>query len=151
MGNEQYGNLETCTNACPAFPVGRRDDTAGDTLGCRVHYAERAAVSAALADMHCGHAGPGGDGVCGENCGGYCDMAMTFCTDANAAKIYDSRDACLADCATHGTDAKFTSGSPGTTDMGNEVGCVLYHAEQASLAPAEHCPGDLAMSAQTCR
>ena len=67
------------------------------------------------------------------------------------AKIYDTRDACLADCATHGTDAKYTSGDPGRTDMGNEVACQLYHGVQASLAPGEHCLGDLAITALTCR
>ena len=89
--------------------------------------------------------------MCGDNCGGFCDLAMTFCTAANNAKIYDSRDACLADCATHGTDAKYTSGDPGRTDMGNQVACQLYHGVQASLAPGEHCLGDLAITALTCR
>jgi hypothetical protein len=149
MSNQQYGDEATCELACPAFPVGATGDTAGDTLGCRIHETALAAAGADAAATHCRRAGPGGDGVCGDNCGGFCDLAMMFCTAA--AKIYDTRDACLADCATHGTDAKYTSGDPGRTDMGNEVACQLYHGVQASLAPGEHCPGDLAMSALTCR
>jgi hypothetical protein len=151
MGNQQYGDEATCESACPAFPMGASGDVAGDTLGCRVHETELAAGGPAAAALHCRRAGPGGDGVCGDNCGGFCDLAMTFCTTANSAKIYDSRDACLADCATHGTDVKYTSGDPGRTDTGNQVACQLYHGVQASQAPGEHCPGDLATTAFTCR
>jgi hypothetical protein len=149
--DQQYGDEATCEMACPAFPVGATGDTAGDTLGCRVHETGLAASGATAAAAHCRRAGPGGDGVCGDNCGGFCDLAMTFCTAANNAQIYDTRAACLADCATHGTDMKYTSGDPGRTDMGNQVACQLYHGVQASLAPGEHCLGDLATSALTCR
>jgi len=31
---------------------------------------------------------------------------MTYCTEAQQAKVYDSRDACLADCTAHATDAR---------------------------------------------
>lgn len=147
--DQQYGDLPTCLTACAAFPVGAGADTSGDTLGCRMHFTTLAAAGAATAN--CTKAGPGGDGACGDNCGGYCDLAMTYCTDANSAKIYDDRVACLADCATHATDARYTSGNPGRTDMGTEVACQLYHAVQASQAPEEHCLGNLATTAFTCR
>jgi hypothetical protein len=150
-GNQQYGNEETCEAACTAFATGASGETAGDTLSCRLHYTELAMATSAAADANCRKAGPGGDGVCGENCGGYCDLAMTFCTASNQAKVYDSRDACLADCAAHLSDAPYTSGDPGRTDMGNQVACQLYHAVQASLAPVGHCLGDLAAMALTCR
>jgi hypothetical protein len=151
ISNQQYGDLVTCMTACPAFPVGAGADMAGDTLGCRVHYTTMASASATAAGAWCTKAGPGGDGTCGENCGGYCDLVMMYCTDANAAKIYDDRAGCMADCAAHVTDAKYTSGNPGRTDMGNEVACQLYHAVEASQAPGEHCLGDLALTAFTCR
>jgi hypothetical protein len=151
MGNQQYGDMATCLTACVAFPVGAGADTAGDTLGCRAHFAALAAGGTSAAAANCTKAGPGGDGACGDNCGGYCDLVGTYCTDANNAKIYDDRAACLADCATHGTDARYTSGDPGRTDQGNEVACQLYHGVQASQAPGEHCPGDLALTALTCR
>jgi hypothetical protein len=152
MSDQQYGDEELCVASCAAFPLGTSGETAGDTLGCRLHYTERA-MSGALgaAGANCRKAGPGGDGACGENCGGYCDLVMTFCTASNQAQIYDSRDACLADCATHGTDAPYTCGDPGRTDMGNQVACQLYHAVQGSLAPVNHCLGDLALTALTCR
>jgi len=149
--DQQYCDLDTCKTSCAAFPVGTGADTSGDTLGCRIHFTTLAAASATAAATYCTQAGPGGDGACGSNCDGYCDIVMMYCTDANNAKIYDDRAACMADCAAHGTDAKFTTGDPGRTDSGNEVACQLYHAVMGSQAPGEHCPGDLALTAFTCR
>jgi hypothetical protein len=149
--HQQYGDVATCKTACAAFPLGTGSDTSGDTLGCRIHYAGLAAASAEAAATYCTKAGPGGDGACGTNCEGYCDIVMMYCTAANMAKIYDDRAACMADCAAHGTDATYTTGDPGRTDTGNEVACQLYHAVMGSQAPSEHCPGDLALTAFTCR
>jgi hypothetical protein len=150
-GNQQYGDMGTCLLACPAFPASAGGDTTSDTLGCRLHYATMAATGATAAAASCTKAGPGGDGACGENCGGYCDLVMMYCTDEHSAKIYADRAACLADCATRGTDAKYTMGQNGGTSMGNQVACQLYHGVQASLFPGAHCLGDLAPTATTCR
>jgi len=56
--DQQYGDLDTCMTACAAFPEGALADMAGDTLGCRIHYARMAAASAAAATAHCEQAGP---------------------------------------------------------------------------------------------
>ena len=149
--HQQYGDVETCKTSCAAFPTGAAADTSGDTLGCRIHFTVLAGASAEAAATYCTKAGPGGDGACGSNCDGYCDIVMMYCTAANMAKIYDDRAACMADCATHATDATYTTGDPGRTDFGNEVACELYHAVMGSQAPGEHCPGDLALTASTCR
>lgn len=151
MGNQQYGDQGTCELACPAFAVGTSGDTAGDTLGCRIHESRLAAAGPAAASEHCRRAGPGGDGVCGENCDGYCDLAMTFCTADKDARIYDSRAACLADCRGHGPSAKYTAASPGATDMGNQVACLLFHGVLASLSPGMHCLPHLAPTAPICQ
>jgi hypothetical protein len=129
--------------------VGGAADTSGDTLGCRLAFAHKAAASTAMAAAHCTHAGPGGDGVCGDNCDGYCDIAMMYCSEANAAKVYDTRDACLADCKTRLTDMKLDTGDGPRTDMGNQVACLLYHAQMGAVAPLGHCLGDLA--GDTCK
>jgi hypothetical protein len=145
----QYSNDDDCLASCKAFPVGAADDTSGDTLGCRLAFARKAAAGAAMAAAHCTHAGPGGDGVCGENCAGYCDIALMYCTDANQAKLYDTRAACLSDCATRLTDMKLDTGDTARTDMGNQVACLLYHAQMGAVAPSGHCLGDLA--GDTCK
>jgi hypothetical protein len=151
--NQQYSNGDDCLNSCMAFPVGQPDDDFVDSLGCRVRHTALAlaAGSADEAHFHCLHAGPGGDSACGDDCSGYCDIAMMYCTAANNAKIYDTRDACMADCMTRQRTVPYTAGDPGRTDMGNEVACVLYHAQMGSSAPVAHCLGDLALTANTCR
>jgi hypothetical protein len=141
---QQYSDTEDCLASCKAFPFGTASDTMGDTLGCRYTYAKKAAASAAAATEYCTEAGPGGDGVCGDNCTGYCDIAMMYCTAANAAQVYATLTACMADCATHQTDMKLDTGTGLRTDMGNEVACLLYHAQMASTSPISHCLGDLA-------
>jgi hypothetical protein len=73
-----------------------------------------------------------------------------YCTDANMAKLYDTRAACMSDCATRMTDMKLDTGDGPRTDMGNEVACLLYHAQMGSVAPVSHCLGDLAATAGTC-
>jgi hypothetical protein len=145
--HQQYSDRDDCMASCTAFPVGAAGDSTGDTLGCRLSHARDAARDLTV----CPQAGPGGDGVCGDSCGGYCDIAMKFCTDANAAKIYDTRAACLADCATRMSTVKLNAGSPDRTDLGNEVACVLYHVQMGAVAPGNHCLGDLALTADTCR
>jgi hypothetical protein len=147
---QQYSDPSYCLHSCLAFPVGTAADTMGDTLGCRYAYAKIAATSAAMAALHCTHAGPGGDGICGDNCAGYCDIAMTYCTAANNAMLYDSRDACMADCATRKTDMKLDTGDGPRTDLGNEVACLLYHAQMASVVPVSHCLGDLSPTNGAC-
>lgn len=137
--HQQYSDADDCLASCTAFTVGARGDQTGDTLGCRVTFARAAARNLTV----CPQAGPGGDGVCGDSCGGYCDIAMKFCTDANAAKLYDTRAACLADCATRMSTVKLNAGSPNRTDLGDDVACLLYHAQMAATAPSGHCLGDL--------
>lgn len=133
--HQQYVSIDNCTAACTAFPVGKRTDTGGNTLGCRLYHANAAASNAAL---HCPHAGPGGDGVCGTACDGYCQLVNKFCV--GAAKIYADDAACHTRCAATADDVRFNIG----TQDGNHVACLLYHAQEAPLAPTDHCNGDLA-------
>lgn len=62
--NAQYGDEAECAAVCTGFTVGTLGDTTGDTLGCRAYHLENAAMSAAMATVHCPHAGPTGGGVC---------------------------------------------------------------------------------------
>lgn len=56
-----YTDEPDCLAQCAAWYPGTKEDTAGDTVGCRDYHA-----GAAMADamLHCPHAGPGGGGVC---------------------------------------------------------------------------------------
>jgi hypothetical protein len=134
--NIQYSTKDNCMNSCMAMPVGTAADTSGNTLGCRIYHA-----GAAKADpvTHCVHAGPGGAGVCGANCDGYCQIAMKFCT--GASKVYDTLADCQTVCATAQTDAKFTVLPE---PEGPQVACLLYHVQEGSTVALDHCIDDLA-------
>lgn len=142
--NQQYTTKENCLSACKAVPVGKTGDTSGNTLGCRVYHAGAAKMDAA---MHCPHAGPGGDGVCGATCDGYCQIAEMYCTDASKAKVYTDAADCQTDCKAHKDDVRYTT----AVDAGDHVACLLYHVQEASTAPADHCNGDLAKTSTTCQ
>jgi hypothetical protein len=148
--HQQYSDGDDCMASCLAFPVGDATDTSGDTLGCRLSFARTAGKSAAMAAVHCPHAGPGGHGSCGDDCGGYCDIAMMYCTEANQAKLYGTRAECLADCGMRMAELPLNAGDGQRTDMGNEVACLLYHAQMGSVAPLGHCLGDLAIQGGAC-
>ncbi len=136
VGNQQYTNMQNCLNSCKAMPVGASGDTSGNTLGCRTTHANLAKSDPAT---HCPHAGPGGDGVCGSDCDGFCQIAMMYCTAANAAAVYSSLQDCQTKCAAFPDTTKFNIG----VQDGNSVACLLYHSQEASSAPPDHCLGDI--------
>jgi hypothetical protein len=136
VGNQQYTDMNNCLNSCKAFPVGSSGDMSGNTLGCRTNHANLAKSDPVT---HCPHAGPGGDGVCGSNCDGFCQIAMMYCTAANAAAVYSSAADCQTQCAAFPNTVKFNIG----VQDGSSVACLLYHSQEASSAPPDHCLGDI--------
>lgn len=144
-GNQQYSDLDNCKNSCAAFTAGTLADTSGDTLGCRIYHATVAAASADNAVVHCPHAGPGGDGTCGANCDGYCDIAQKYC--AGSSQIYTDRADCMATCGAKPDTLKFNV----SIQTGDSVACLLYHSQEASTVPPDHCLGDMAKTSTTCK
>src|SRR5262245_12876101 len=74
--NLQYSDMATCVASCAHFPVGMVADMGGDTLGGRTYHANAAKTDPGT---HCVHAGPGGGGVCGMPCMGFCDLVVAEC------------------------------------------------------------------------
>ncbi len=136
--NSQFTGMDQCVASCAAYPTGTIADTSGNTLGCRAYHAGAAAGSATAATTHCAHAGPGGDGTCGTVCDGFCQIAQKYCTGAN--QVYTSLPDCKATCALAKVDLRF-SVTPEPT--GAQQACLLYHAQEGSVVPADHCLGDL--------
>jgi hypothetical protein len=138
--NQQYTAMQNCLNVCALFPVGTAADTSGDTLGCRTYHAGAAAMNATL---HCPHAGPGGDGTCGDLCTSYCRIVGKYCTAANmAGPIYTSNADCMAVCKASKSDLRYNI----AIQAGDEQACLLYHSQEASVTPPDHCTGDLMKS-----
>jgi hypothetical protein len=136
-GYQQYTTMMNCLNACKAFPMGAASDTSGNSLGCRQYHANLAKMDPAT---HCPHAGPGGAGTCGSNCDGYCQIATMYCTDSNMAKVYSSVSDCTMTCGQFPDNVPYSI----AVQDGKSTACLLYHSQEASSAPADHCLGDLA-------
>ena len=123
----QYGSRETCMTSCAAFAPGSPGDMSGNNLACR-HY--HAGLAAMVNDVHCTHAGPGGDTACGSNCEGFCAIAGRYCPEAWADTA-----ACIAACVTFPADEHYDANDV----SGNSFACRLYHVTAASLDPTTHC------------
>ena len=126
-GHTQYGAPDTCLATCAAFVPGDLADTAGNTLGCRIYHAGAAKDAP---EVHCTHAGRGGDGVCGANCDGFCTIAALACPDA-----WPDEAACQTACATFSPDESYDA----TDVAGDTLACRLYHLTAATVDPATHC------------
>jgi len=129
----EYDNTQSCLDQCGQWPVGALEDTAGDTLGCRLYHVTVA--STVDPDMHCPHSSPNGSGVCvadaAPTCADYCTEYLANCTaDLN---LYKDEADCLDQCS---------HWYPGTAadTAGDTVGCRLYHAEVALTDDETHCP-----------
>lgn len=127
----QYTNRDGCLAICGSFTQGAAGTMSGNSLECRAYHA-----GAALGDpdTHCVHAGPGGAGVCGTNCEGFCTVVDGACTGANEA--YASVAECMTACNGFTDDEPFD-----VSDVsGDTLACRLYHASVATSDPGTHCP-----------
>jgi hypothetical protein len=132
---QQFTTMANCLNSCKAYPVGATGDQSGDTLGCRQNHA----VAAKTDPTQCDAAGPGGAGVCGTDCQGYCQIAQMYCTAANSAMTYSSLSQCMSVCGATPNDVAFSI----NVQAGPHVACLLYHVQEGSSDPPDHCLGDL--------
>lgn len=136
--NAQYPSMAICQSTCSRFAPGTAADMAGNTLGCRAYHATAAATGV----VHCPHAGPSGDGICGANCEGFCSVAATACPTAFATTA-----ACMTACAGFtGVAGHYTS--MGSTS-GNTFNCREYHLTAATADPATHC-GHIVAASPVC-
>jgi hypothetical protein len=136
VGNQQYTNMDNCMNSCKAIPVGTSADMSGNTLGCRINHAGFAKTDPVT---HCPHAGPGGGGTCGNDCDGFCQIATMYCTAAHMAAVFSSAQDCKTKCSQFPTNVTFNIG----VQDGSSVACLLYHVQEASSDPPDHCLGDI--------
>jgi len=144
VANLMYGNNDECLATCLRFNEGASSDTGGNTLGCRLYHAGNAGGPAANADTHCRHAGPGGDGVCGANCEGFCTIVQGNCA-SQPNPPYASMGACMTACAGYAAQPAYVANA-----TGNNLACRLYHATAASANPGLHC-AHTGMVSTTCQ
>ena len=130
----EFSTMSECVSYCQTvagWQPGIRGATSGNTIACRLYHAGGPAMSDPT--THCPHAGPSGEGVCGQPCDGYCELALRNCTGVNM--LYADLPACMASCA------MFPATGNGGDTSGDTVQCRIYHAgTPASENPAMHCP-----------
>jgi hypothetical protein len=68
---------------------------------------------------------------------------MMYCTATNQAAVYASLAECKTTCAAFPDTVKFNI-TDTTLQEQKQVACLLYHAQEASTVPVDHCLGDLA-------
>ena len=124
-----YDSTFVCEHQCEFFELGSPGDASGNSLHCRLTHAEFALTFPGERRSECPAAGPGGDGVCGENCEGYCSLMLGECSD------YDSRETCLEACR----GVPDLGGFDISTVEGDSMQCRLYHLNAAAVAPETHC------------
>lgn len=154
--NAQYAGVDAadatahCMASCAAFDPSTAKT--GATLGCRIDHVNNARTLGA--DVHCIHAGPGGDqmdgaGVCGAPCTNFCTLEIAACglkgAAGNTTGQYASLSACMSTCNGFDKTTKYLIDAttfPTTFPSGNNLACRLYHATNALLPgnAALHCP-----------
>jgi len=149
----QYDDEAACLAYCDdqaALAPGAAGDVGGNTIGCRLTFAEAAAAAMAGGDdgaTECLAAGPTGGNLCGSWCDNYCHLALENCAGDDA--LYADMAQCINTCATFPA-----TGQPGDL-TGDSVQCRIAHlalAGATSEAPADHCPqGSKASTADACR
>ncbi|HEY5958206.1 MAG TPA: hypothetical protein VIV60_16695 [Polyangiaceae bacterium] len=126
---KQYKSMESCVSSCAAFLLGSINDTGGNTLGCRAHYALLSVSDPTL----CAAAGPSGGGRCGNNCDAYCALMERVCST-----VFDDATACRGDCVKMAGVDEITYRYNGS---GDNLQCRIYHTTfGAEGFPEIHCP-----------
>lgn len=123
-----YESAAVCLRVCQTLDPGTPDDRSGNTIGCRFFHAKQIELVGEEA-TECPAAGPGGDGVCGTNCQGYCTLLQGLCPPALGVE-------CRATCP----ELTDLGGFDSSKTSGQTLQCRLYHVSAATLDPAFHCP-----------
>jgi hypothetical protein len=136
--NEQYVSKAVCMKICARLDPGQPGDDVGNTVNCRLHYAE-SAVTAGEPASNCSSAGPGGanvdsTSVCGSYCEGLCRIALDTCKGAEL--VFSSVSECVSGCSNIPDIGNYAD----SIQSGNSVQCRLYHVSAAQIDPVLHCP-----------
>jgi hypothetical protein len=125
-----YDSRLTCLTQCAWLDPGQAGDQSGNSVSCRLNSARLALQLPGERPSACPAAGPGGDGVCGTNCEGYCTLMQAECS-----AVLDT-----SDCATLCPAIPDLGGFDTSQIQGNSLQCRLYHLQAASVSPVNHCP-----------
>jgi hypothetical protein len=134
----QYTSLQNCQKVCANLPPGQVGDDMVNTVQCRLAQANlAAALSPQDKAIYCPGAGPGGNGLCGENCEGACTIITQACVGKYQVFMGDI-NACETSCQAIPDQHTFNS-TDATMSEGNTVQCRIWHASAAAESNNLHC------------
>jgi hypothetical protein len=123
-----YESRIVCIDVCEKLPEGARGAKTGNSAACRLFHAGQVEIIGEE-ETECPAAGPGGAGVCGENCDGYCSLLQGVC-----ASEFDA--GCPAECEALTDLGRYDA----SLSSGATVQCRLYHVSAATQDSVLHCP-----------
>ena len=133
---EQYASPMACVAVCNLLEPGTPGGFGANTVECRLARADLARATGEPAS-YCHTAGPGGGGVCGTDCEGFCTIMADMCT------LMGTYDDCLPLCE---EVPNLSGGAPNdvvnystAVQGGDSVQCRLYHVTAATLDSRTHC------------
>ncbi len=134
--NDQYpgGYPDACAEACSHFVTGNAGESTGNSLACRLFGA---CLAEHDPDIYCTVAGPGGDGVCGDNCDGFCTLNLSIC--AGPLAQYASMTACQDDCAKLDFSDTYNTTVDNWSGTKNTFACRMYWLMRSVADPDENC------------
>jgi hypothetical protein len=156
--NAEYIDPGTCSAMCATFDPGQPGATSGDSLACRITYAQ---LSASDPVTNCQKAGPLAEGSCSDPCSSFCVLDDALCTSIGLFPYDGGVPSCKAACAQYPYLLSVDAGDAGDAGVGdivflsgNTLNCRIYHLESAYNpdspdASTYHCPHTGVVSA-TC-
>ncbi len=139
--NRQYRTAGQCEAVCDALDIGKKGDEEGNTAYCRVHFVKEAEESPGI---HCPAAGPGGDGVCGDNCESFCYLQTAICSGDD--RQYPTITECVTECEEFDQSDVYAS----SAGAGDTFACRLAQLVMAATSPEVYCP-NIAVESPVCQ
>ncbi len=130
-----YANYANCLDVCAILPEGMPGETEHNTVNCRFTSALFAPTEVSY---YCPAAGPGGNGVCGSDCEGFCRLLVGVCSPYSEVEL--KYDECKKTCNELEDLGTYTVDPAAELYEGDHVQCRLYHVSAAASADTEaHC------------
>jgi hypothetical protein len=135
--NAVYESEMQCRAVCTALGPGKVGDQSvdpkTDTMSCRLWHAYTAVVTP---NVHCSHAGPGGDGHCSDgsdapNCAPYCKLLQKACKDEFDTSFDGDLDKCREACAPRQGSALGSGYSVKGTPQPKSLQCRMLYVTRA--------------------
>ena len=116
-----YASRDNCLGTCSLWPEGDINEPRSEpnSVACRLNQARLADSSGSEKEDVCQAAGPGGNGVCGDNCENFCMMTREVCP------MNPVPTDCEEKCEAFGDSGTFDA--PGDDHEGDTVQCRLVH------------------------